>query len=221
MVERLLHVILKSLMLSCSQRCHMVCTVLHLPFEQDCLQQTCCPAACHAVRCLGVPLTSVANANWATDCGTTVGSTCTASCVSSGTQTTATCTRVEGTTTANWVITSTGSCAAGFPTNAKCSDTNGDAPGQPVIVCSGDSVPKSASSDIPIAGLEAAAAEAACCDKVYPATATCANSWTTCPSGSTPNPDGQINGLVVGSADAQKICCSSGVSISRVQYCLG
>jgi hypothetical protein len=180
---------------------------------QDCSRQMCCPASCLAVRCLGVPLTSIANANWATDCGTTVGSTCTASCASSGTQTTATCTRVEGTATANWVITATGSCAAGFPTTAKCSDTNGDAPDQLPFLCGADFVPKGSSSDISIAGLDSAGAKAACCDAVYPATATCGSSWTAgCPSGSIFNSPGLINGLVVGGEAAQKICCSAGVS---------
>ncbi|WIA09691.1 hypothetical protein OEZ85_009076 [Tetradesmus obliquus] len=62
-----------------------------------------------------------------------------------------------------------------------------------------------------IATLDAASAKAICCDAIYPADATCATSWTAgCPAGSTPNPLGLINGLVVGSTAAQSICCSGG-----------
>ncbi|KAF6256396.1 hypothetical protein COO60DRAFT_1657879 [Scenedesmus sp. NREL 46B-D3] len=65
---------------------------------------------CTPIRCTGVPQTIVANANWLTNCATTVGSTCTANCIGAGTPSTATCTRVGDTTAANWAITTTGSC---------------------------------------------------------------------------------------------------------------
>ncbi|WIA09690.1 hypothetical protein OEZ85_009075 [Tetradesmus obliquus] len=169
--------------------------------------------SCTPIRCLDSPLFGIAYANWATNCGTTVGSTCTATCVGAGQATIATCARVPGTTTANWNLTTPGNCASGFPANATCSNTNGAASGQLAFVCGFGFAPKTSAAGSSIATLDAAAAKAICCDAVYPADATCATSWTAgCPAGSTPNPAGLINGLVVGSTAAQSICCSGGAA---------
>lgn len=174
------------------------------------------PCCLPAVRCLGVPLAGVANANWATNCPTTVGSTCTATCFGAGQATTATCTRIAGTTTADWAVTTTGSCAAAFAANAKCGDTNGDAAGQPAFVCGSGFVAKASASGSSIAGLDAAAAQGVCCDAIYPADATCATAWTAaCPIGTQLNPTGQVNGLVIGSTAAQSICCREAVSMQQ------
>ncbi|WIA09692.1 hypothetical protein OEZ85_009077 [Tetradesmus obliquus] len=153
--------------------------------------------SCTPIRCLDSPLFGIAYANWATNCGTTVGSTCTATCVGAGQATIATCARVPGTTTANWNLTTPGNCASGFPANATCSNTNGAASGQLAFVCGFGFAPKTSAAGSSIATLDAAAAKAICCDAIYPADATCATSWTAgCPAGSTPNPLGLINGLV-------------------------
>uniref|UniRef100_A0A383V5R8 Uncharacterized protein n=1 Tax=Tetradesmus obliquus TaxID=3088 RepID=A0A383V5R8_TETOB len=169
--------------------------------------------SCTPIRCLDSPLFGIAYANWATNCGTTVGSTCTATCVGAGQATIATCARVPGTTTANWNLTTPGNCASGFPANATCSNTNGAASGQLAFVCGFGFASKTSAAGSSIATLDAAAAKAICCDAIYPADATCATSWTaSCPAGSTPNPFGLINGLVVGSTAAQSICCSGGAA---------
>ncbi|WIA09708.1 hypothetical protein OEZ85_009092 [Tetradesmus obliquus] len=167
--------------------------------------------SCTPIRCLESPLVGIAYTNWATNCATTVGSTCTATCVGAGQATIATCTRVTGTTTANWAVTTPGNCASGFPSNATCSNTNAAASGQLAFVCGFGFASKTSAAGSSIATLDAAAAKAICCDAVYPADATCATSWTAgCPTGSTPNPAGLINGLVVGSTAAKSICCSGG-----------
>ncbi|WIA29771.1 hypothetical protein OEZ86_012245 [Tetradesmus obliquus] len=182
---------------------------------------TACPPA-PQLRCLGVPLAGVANANWATNCPIAVGSTCTATCFGAGQATTATCTRIAGTTTADWAVTTTGSCAAAFAANAKCGDTNGDAAGQPAFVCGSGFVAKASASGSSIAGLDAAAAQGVCCDAIYPADATCATAWTAaCPIGTQLNPTGQVNGLVIGSTAAQSICCREAPSCTNTVVGVG
>ncbi|WIA29772.1 hypothetical protein OEZ86_012246 [Tetradesmus obliquus] len=171
--------------------------------------------SCTPIRCLDSPLVGIAYANWATNCATTVGATCTATCFGAGQATIATCTRVFGTTTANWAVTAPGNCASAFPTSATCSNTNGAASGQQAFVCGLGFAPKASAAGSSIATLDAAAAKAICCDAIYPADATCATSWTAgCPTGSTPNPAGLINGLVVGSTAAQSICCRGAAEAS-------
>lgn len=163
---------------------------------------------CTPIRCTGVPLTSVANANWLTNCAITVGSTCTAKCIGEGTPTTATCNRVGTTNDANWAITATGSCAAQFPAGATCLDSNGAGQNAPTIVCGAGFAAKDGASGISIAGLAEAAAKPACCNAIYGASATCASDWkAACSGGAVLNPSGAINGLVVDSAAALAICC--------------
>lgn len=88
-------------------------------------------------------------------------------------------------------------------------------------LCATQVVAKASASGSSIAGLDAAAALGLCCDAIYPADANCGTAWTTaCLNGSTPNPDGLINGLVVGGADAQSICCKAGVSVQAAAHAL-
>eukprot|EP00883_Tetradesmus_obliquus_P004752 jgi/Sobl393_1/15128/SZX67957.1 len=167
---------------------------------------------CAPIRCIGVPQTNVANANWLTNCAITIGSTCTAKCIGEGTATTATCKQVGTTNTANWAITTTGSCSASYPAGATCTNSNGA--GQK-IVCGSGFKEKDGASSISIAGQTPDAAKTACCSAVYGASATCASDWTAaCASGTAPNPSGAINGMVKDSAAARAICCTAASSPS-------
>jgi hypothetical protein len=95
-----------------------------------------------------------------------------------------------------------------FPVGATCSDTNGAVDGQPAFPCGAGYAAKPSAADVSIEGLVNAPAKALCCDAVYPEGATCASAWTgVCPEGTKLDAAGLINGLVVGSAAAQDICC--------------
>ncbi|WIA29780.1 hypothetical protein OEZ86_012254 [Tetradesmus obliquus] len=170
---------------------------------------------CTPIRCVGVPQTNVANANWLTNCPITIGSTCTAKCIGEGTDTKATCNKVGTSDTADWGITVTGSCSAAYGPGATCADTNGATAGQPNIVCGDGLSAKDGASSTPIAGMAEDAAIKACCSALYGATATCASDWKgACASGTTLNPSGAINGLAKDSAEARAVCCVAPASPS-------
>jgi hypothetical protein len=167
---------------------------------------------CTAVRCFDAPLAGVAYASWAANCGTTVGSTCTATALSLVRQPLL---PVHG-GLAKIPLTGSSQLLAAVLKRSPLMQ-----PVQTQTAMQQDNQP----SSVVLALLQSALLQAAALqERTVPKPSqsvvmqsTLQMPWTAgCPAGTTANPEGLINGLVVGSAAAQSICCSSGVSVRCV-----